>query len=374
MFASTDLPSRSEPLVVAVSGGLDSIVLWHMLREAGHHGVVAHVNYGFRGADSDADEALVRRLAEKWGWEVRVSHPVLPAGNRQDAARTARYAFFEQLRQEIGAGAIVVAHHQDDQLETIVLKLLRGARLDACHGMKPKRGFLVRPLLDIPRAALIRYAQEHRLTWREDASNADRGYLRNRIRLDVLPKMDRERLLQLGAMSEELASDLDRILARHTDGALVKDSLSLGGDADVAKAAVCRFARGHGVRLSDEEAAALVSGTRWQTGKKVGPFLRERDGWILPERATVAQGTLRLSAAQIGAGYEVRAWQAGDRIDGKKISDVMTDSKWPSWSRSHAQVVVAADGRIAAVWSGDRGHIGRDFLPHPDTSDLIGFN
>jgi tRNA(Ile)-lysidine synthetase-like protein len=375
MFASTDLPNRSEPVVVAVSGGLDSVVLWHMLHKAGHHGVVAHVNYGFRGADSNADEALVRRLADQWGWECRVAHPVLPAGNRQDEARKQRYAFFELVRAEIGASAIVLAHHEDDQVETIVLKLLRGARLDACHGMKPKRGYLVRPLLHIPRRELIAYAKIHKLSWRDDASNLDRTYLRNRIRLDVIPRMDRAMLLSLGRTSEALALDMDRILARHTDGAMVKDSLFLGVDADVAKVAVCRFARGHGVRLSDEEATALTRTTRWQTGKKIGPFLRERDGWVLPSVSEPgSRGTLWLNAAVLGESHVVRAWQAGDRIDGKKISDIMTDAKWPSSYRSHAEVVVAGDGRIAAVRSGDLSHIGRDFRPHPESSDLIGFN
>lgn len=373
MFASTDLPNRSEPVVVAVSGGLDSVVLLHLLHEAGHHGVVAHVNYGFRGAESDADEAHVRRLAQEWGWDLRVAHPSVPAGNRQDVARRLRYAFFEQVRAEVGASAIVLAHHEDDQVETIVLKLIRGARLDVCHGMKPKRGFLVRPLLHVAKSELMAYAKANHLTWREDASNANRDYFRNRIRLDVLPKIDRAMLLKLGAMSEALAEDLDRILARHTDGALVRDSLFLGVDADVAKVAACRFARGRGVRLSDEEATALAGTTRWQTGKKIGPFLRERDGWVLPVAADVAHGTLWLAAAVLGEAHVVRAWQAGDRIDGKKISDIMTDAKWPSALRAHAQVVVAGDGRIAAVRSGDRSHIGRDFRPHPDSSDFIGF-
>jgi tRNA(Ile)-lysidine synthase len=374
MFVSTDLPNRSEPLVVAVSGGLDSVVLLHLLHEAGHHGVVAHVNYGFRGDESDADEALVRRLAHEWGWELRVAHPQLPAGNRQDAARTARYAFFEEVRAENGSNAIVLGHHEDDQVETIVMKVLRGARMDACHGMKPKRGFLLRPLLRVPKSDLIAYAESHGLTWREDVSNADRDYLRNRIRLDVLPAMDRARILKLGAVSEQLAEDLDRILARHTDGALVKDSLFLGVDGDVAKAAVCRFARGHGERLSDEEATALAGITRWQTGKKVGPFLRERDGWILPKSVDMAPGTVWLDAASLGGTHEVRAWQAGDRIDRRKISDLMTDAKWPSSFRAHARVMVAGDGRIAAVKAGDRSHIGREFRPHPESSDLIGFN
>lgn len=375
MFASTDLPNRSEPLVVAVSGGLDSVVLLHLLHEAGYRGVVAHMNYGFRGDESDADEALVRRLADEWGWELRVSHPVVPAGNRQDAARTLRYAFFEQIRAEIGSDAIVLGHHEDDQVETILLKVLRGARLDACHGMRPRRGFLIRPLLRVPKSDLIAYAQSQGLTWREDASNADRRYLRNKIRLDVLPKMDRSMILRLGDVSERLAGDLDRILARHTDGALVKDSLFLGVDADVAKVAVCRFARGRGERLSDEEATALAGATRWQTGKKVGPFLRERDGWILPKAVDVdTRETLWLDAASLGGTHEVRAWQAGDRIDGKKISDLMTDAKWPSSFRAHARVMVAGDGRIAAVKAGDRSHIGREFRPHPESSALIGFN
>lgn len=374
MFASTALPSRSEPLVVAVSGGLDSVVLLHLLHEAGYHGVVAHVNYGFRGAESDADEALVRRLADEWGWDLRVSHPLVPAGNRQDVARKLRYAFFEDVRAEIGSNAILLAHHEDDQVETIVLKVLRGTRLDACHGMKSKRGYVVRPLLQIPKSELIEYAKNHDLTWRDDASNADRAYLRNQIRLDVLPNMDRAMLLKLGEVSAQLAEDLDRILVRHTDGALVKDSLFLGVDADVAKVAVCRFARGRGVRLSDEEATALAGTTRWQTGKKIGPFLRERDGWILPDAVNVVPGTVWLDAAALGESHEVRAWQAGDRIDGKKISDVMTDAKWPSSFRAHARVLVASDGRIAAVAAGDRCHIGNEFRPHPDSSDLFGFN
>ena len=375
MFASTDLPNRSEPLVVAVSGGLDSVVLLHLLHEAGYRGVVAHVNYGFRGAESDADEALVRRLADHWGWECRVAHPLVPAGNRQDVARKLRYAFFEDVRAEIGSNAIVLAHHEDDQVETIVLKVLRGARLDACHGMKTRRGYLVRPLLHVPKSELIAYATSHDLTWRDDASNADRGYVRNQIRLDVLPNMDRAMLLRLGAVSEQLATDLDRILAGHTDGALVKDSLFLGVEADVAKVAVCRFARGHGVRLSDEEATALAGTARWQTGKKIGPFLRERDGWILPVAVNPdTQGTVWLDAAVLGESHVVRAWQAGDRIDGKKISDIMTDAKWPSSLRAHARVLIAGDGRIAAVSAGDRSHIGREFRPHPDSSDLFGFN
>lgn len=375
MFASTDLPNRSEPLVVAVSGGLDSVVLLHLLHEAGYHGVVAHVNYGFRGAESDADEALVCRLAEQWGWDLRVAHPLVPAGNRQDVARKLRYAFFEDVRAEIGSNAIVLAHHEDDQVETIVLKVLRGARLDACHGMKPKRGYLVRPILHVSKSDLIVYAATHNLTWRDDASNADRGYLRNQIRLDVLPNMDRAMLLRLGAVSEQLAEDLDRILARHTDGALVRDSLFLSVDADVAKVAVCRFARGRGVRLSDEEATALAGATRWQTGKKIGPFLRERDGWIAPGTADVdTQGTVWLDAAVLGESHVVRAWQAGDRIDGKKISDLMTNAKWPSSLRAHARVLIASDGRIAAVAAGDRSHIGRAFRPHAHSSDLFGFN
>jgi hypothetical protein len=81
-----------------------------------------------------------------------------------------------------------------------------------------------------------------------------------------------------------------------------------------------------------------------------------------------------LDAAVLGESHVVRAWQAGDRIDGKKISDLMTNAKWPSSLRAHARVLIAGDGRIAAVSAGDRSHIGREFRPHPDSSDLFGFN
>lgn len=374
----TGLPNPSEPVVVAVSGGLDSVVLLHMLHSAGIRGVVAHVNYGFRGEESDADEALVRRLAQDLGWPVRVSHPNIESGNRQDESRKHRYDFFEEVRIEIGASCIVLAHHQDDQVETIVLKLLRGARLDACHGMLPQRGRIVRPLLSTPQSELIEYARIHELEWREDASNADRKYLRNHVRHDILPHLDKSKLLALGEASLAYARDLDRLLSRHTEGVMVKDSLFLCGDSEVAKAAVCRFARGRGVNVSDEEATALTGSRRWQTGKKIGPFIREREGWSLPSVGKApeltrhaASGGVALDADRLGIHPLIRTWQAGDRLDGKKISDLMTNAKWPAHLRLAAFVILSHDGNIAAVKSDSQILVSKSFCAIPSTKNKV---
>ncbi len=384
MSALTDLQNRCEDVirdrnrvVVAVSGGLDSVVMLHVLHAAGFMGVVAHVNYGFRGAESDGDEAFVRRLGETLGWPVRVAHPEIPAGNRQDVARTLRYGFFEQVRQDVNGSDIVLAQHEDDQVETILLKVLRGARADACHGMRLRNGHVVRPWLDVPRAALEAYAARHGLTWRDDSSNQDSRYVRNHIRHNLLPYMDRGKILAMGRESERLGNDLDVILSAHTSDKQIHLSLLAIPDREVAKLAVFRFVRKWNVRLSDAECESLFNHDAFQTGQKIGPFFRERDGWRLvsePKSGVVSRewfdGALKLSA-KIGDDLHVRQWKAGDRLDGKKLSDIMTNAKWPASERAVAHVLVMGDGRIAAVVSGSNGLVSADVKP--DDGDILYF-
>lgn len=386
MSALTDLLNPCEDVirdrnrvVVAVSGGLDSVVMLHVLHTAGFMGVVAHVNYGFRGAESDGDEAFVRRLGEDLGWPVRVAHPEIPAGNRQDVARTLRYGFFEQVRKDVNGSDIVLAQHEDDQVETILLKVLRGARADACHGMRRRNGYVVRPWLDVPRAALESYAARHGLTWRDDSSNQDTSYVRNHIRHNLLPFMDRNKTLDMGRESERLGEDLDVILSAHSNDTKLLLSLFSITDRDVAELAVFRFARRWKVRLSDAECESLFRHDSFQTGKKIGPFFRERDGWRLasePKSAVVSRewfdGALKLSA-NIGTDVQIRQWLPGDRLDGKKLSDIMTNAKWPASERAFAHVLVMGDGRIAAVVTESNGIVSADFKPHEQDSDVVYF-
>ncbi len=196
--AAIDLDLRGRCVLVAASGGLDSTVLAHALARCPAVGpsrlILGHVNHGLRGADSDADEQAVRVLSEGLGVTCHV-RAVVPEGLRegrssrdrpslQEAARTVRYAALVEMMQEGLADRIATAHHADDQAETVVLRLLRGTGPDGLGGIPEcsDDGRVVRPLLRVPRAHLEAYARIHRLSWREDASNASPAYARNRLR------------------------------------------------------------------------------------------------------------------------------------------------------------------------------------------------
>lgn len=179
--------------LLAVSGGLDSIVLAELFHRAGWTFALAHANFQLRGADSDADEAFVRERATHYAvpffterFQPR-AHAKTYGISTQMAARQLRYAWFEQVRVENGYDALATAHHQTDSLETVLLNLTRGTGLAGLRGIPVRNGAVIRPLLFASRADLESFARTENLTWREDASNASDDYARNRIRHYVLP-------------------------------------------------------------------------------------------------------------------------------------------------------------------------------------------
>ena len=191
-----NLIAEGDRLVLALSGGIDSMVLADLLLKSKVQFVAAHCNFHLRGEESDGDEKFVREYAERNGIQCFVKHYETEKYAAEQgisiemAARDLRYAWFEQLRQQLGYDKIAVAHHADDQAETFFINLLRGAGLNGLKGMKPQNGVVIRPLLWASREQIRQYAVESQITWHEDHTNAESVYLRNKIRNQVLPTFD----------------------------------------------------------------------------------------------------------------------------------------------------------------------------------------
>lgn len=208
----------TQPLLLAISGGLDSIVLSHLLHTLGHELVFAHCNFGLRGAESDADEAFVKEWALQLNCPVhtvRFDTEVYQKTHRlsmQTAARELRYEWLEKMRQTLSLPdrsrryRLVTAHHLDDNIETMLLHFFRGTGISGMRGMLPSTPAVARPLLFARRRELESYALACGLIWREDRSNTEDKYDRNFLRLRVLPLLEE----RFPAVRNNLASNLHR--------------------------------------------------------------------------------------------------------------------------------------------------------------------
>ncbi len=201
-----ELFKRGDKIILAVSGGPDSVCMLDIFsklqKKYALELLVAHVNYGLRGKDSELDEKLVRELAEKYGIEISVLvfPKVQPSVSRrlnlrkfpsENALRDVRYAFFEKLRLKNKFDVIALAHNSDDQVETFLMRIIRGAGLQGLSAMQFKNKYLIRPLLATPRQEILSYLKKSNLTYRIDKTNLENGYLRNRIRNRFIPYIEK---------------------------------------------------------------------------------------------------------------------------------------------------------------------------------------
>ena len=244
------LPPGSRVLV-GLSGGSDSVALTRLLLDLAEHGEftvagVAHLNHGLRPSAA-RDEAFCREFAQRLGLPLAVEsaavrdYAAAESLSIEDAARRLRYAFLERAATGIGAGRIAVGHTQDDQAETFLLKLMRGAGLRGLGGIYPQRGAVIRPLLDVTHDELRAYLRSRAETWVEDETNEDLENPRNRIRHRVLPELDRaaegstrRAISRAAALIREDGQWLDTLgeerfltLAHRTDAGLELDVSSL---------------------------------------------------------------------------------------------------------------------------------------------------
>jgi tRNA(Ile)-lysidine synthase len=195
-----ELWKEQDHLYLACSGGMDSVVLAHLLKAADCRFSILHCNFQLRGAESTRDELFVRTLAQQMGVDIQVKlfDTKLAMQERktglQETARNLRYAWFNEVIKVDTSSAkkwVLTAHHADDQVETMLINFLRGTGIAGLHGMQEKNGLLVRPLLKERRAALLNYATLNQLQWVEDSSNAEINYTRNFLRQAVIPDLEK---------------------------------------------------------------------------------------------------------------------------------------------------------------------------------------
>ena len=377
------LVRAGEPLLVMVSGGGDSVALLDIAHRLGSSVTALHVNYGLRDGAA-ADEELVRELAGRMDVPVHVHHVTLPAeGNLQELARDARYSLAEQLAD----GDYAAAHTASDQAETVLYRLAVSPGSRALHGMVPRRGRLVRPLLEVTRDDVRDYLSARGLEWREDPSNADRRFARARVRHDVLDA--------LGELSPAAERNIAETARQLRDEAEVLDAVVADALAEMAGPAISLDAlREHppalqrlvlrslaGRTLSRRELEQLLSvgpqgtktvdlggglravaeyGTlRFTRAADAGPPApvelavpgRARFGdWELEARL---EGPGDVAVTDLGSAVTVRAWRDGDRMrpaglgGSKSLQDLFTDRKVPRALR-RTLPVVEAGGQI--VW------------------------
>jgi tRNA(Ile)-lysidine synthase len=221
---------RGSGIILAVSGGPDSAAMLDIFSKLQNKYdlglIVAHVNYGLRGRDSDGDEKFVRYLAKKYGMQIKILKPGFRKHLSENELRDIRYDFFERIRKENNFNLIVVAHNADDQVETYLMRIIRGAGLQGLSAMKYRSGKIIRPLLNITREEIEKYLKINKLKSRIDRTNLESEFLRNKIRNKLIPYLEKNFNPQIRntifSSIESIAEDLE-YLSQAADRAYTKN-------------------------------------------------------------------------------------------------------------------------------------------------------
>lgn len=246
--------------VVAVSGGVDSMVLLNMLTKVpGLELTVAHFDHGIR-PDSQLDRQLVEATAKEYGLKFIFKEGKLGAKTSEAQAREARYKFLNSVAQEVGAKALITAHHQDDVLETAIINILRGTGRRGLTSLNSQKE-LIRPLLNHNKSVIKIYAKNHNLKWREDATNQDTSYLRNYVRHKILPKFSEQQKQQLLDHIDNLKSlnvDIDGIISNLATAKELDRQMFIGLNHATALEVMAGWLRSHDITGFDSKRLELL--------------------------------------------------------------------------------------------------------------------
>ena len=412
---SRRLLPHGQKLLVAVSGGVDSMVLLHALSlladKMRWEISVAHFNHQLRGRSSDADERLVRKTAAALNLPVVVERADVKAFAKKNklsiemAARKLRHEFFARLARERKISTVALAHHAGDQVELFFLRLLRGAGGEGMGGMKwrspspaDKKITLIRPLLDLTKMGLLEFARESKIIFREDATNASTDFLRNRIRHELLPLLQKKyqaslaksvlRLMEIVGSESEAVGNLaknwrkqrwpafENLPVAVQRRALQSQLIAFGLAADFELIESLRSSAGVAVSVSREISVSRnVAGTVNLKKQQPTEFslldrpinLKRGAGEVVFAAARVnwsfdAQKKFKrfrgetacefFDAGKIGGKITLRHWRPGDRFQpiglksAVKLQDLLTNAKIPRQRRHHLLVAATAGGEI----------------------------
>ncbi|WP_276499140.1 tRNA lysidine(34) synthetase TilS [Pontibacter litorisediminis] len=399
----------TDKILAAVSGGIDSVVLCEVLHQLKYDFAVAHCNFGLRAEDAEADQLFVKKLAKKYDVPFFTENFNTRAFAEQEklstqmAARTLRYAWFEQVRQQEGYDYIATAHHSNDLTETILLHLTKGTGIAGLHGIPPKNGRIIRPMLSVTKDDIYELVTERKLIWREDSSNETTKYQRNKIRHEVIPvlKEINPSLEETMQHTAERVSHAESIVAAYIEN-LREQSIKEADNAWYISLVPLQNATGlpvvlhellrpfnfsYSVVLELVEALHGVSGKQFDSPTHM--LVKDRDQLVITPRNLSSFGSIlinegdteaeagnvhfsikyvdadkyklntkphvaALDADQLKFPLKLRSWQEGDwfvplGMNGKKkISDFLIDKKVPANLKGQTLVLVS-DQSIAWV-------------------------
>ncbi len=370
-IAQEHLLKTSCKVIVALSGGADSVALLLLLTELGYTCEAAHCNFHLRGKESDRDEQFVRRLCEERHIALHVVHfnTALHAANQhisiEMAARELRYQWFETLRQNLDADVVAVAHHADDSVETFLLNLIRGTGINGLRGICPRNGRIVRPLLCLTRENILHYLDRQGQTYVTDSTNQQDEYIRNKIRLNLLPLMQeinpsvRRSILRTAAHLDKAATLYNIGIAEATKRVLCPEGIRIVALLKEAEPQALLHEILHPLGFNETQTNDIFRSLDGRVGKtfesKDWLVVKDRDlllmqskqamnrppqleitemertpDFVIPhERLTACFDTGKLHHA-----LTLRLWQTGDTFvpfgmkGRKKVSDYLTDRKF----------------------------------------------
>ncbi len=373
---------KSNPAVVACSGGLDSTVLLHVLHKLKFDVRCVHVNYHLRGEDSDKDAAFIEAfcMKRKIPVEIRsesISERLENGGNLQQLAREIRYNWFSEIKKENPNSHVFLAHHQNDQVETFFLNLARKSGVMGLACMPEERDRIVRPLLSFSKDELKKYALSENLTWREDVSNASNKYRRNLLRNEILPFLKKEipsineSVLLLITHFQQKQQELEEKITPIVEEVKETNSIEIDRINTMDDFELVEFMRQFG--QPRQKATELRTICDAQKGKKVDfisdptqffqsvvkedkmvsfiPLNQQKPNFNLVIEqvnelpVTFSKNEIYLDAQKISGELVLREWKIGDRMHpigmkgSKLISEIIADARITADAKNNIQVL-----------------------------------